>query len=194
MSEKSTTADPGGAGPEEESVVVASFTSRRAAERMLASLGRGFRRKARNGGATALVVSGNKDGSLTLTQSRVLTASGLAAALMRVSFSWMVGLMGMFSTLKGTRAGAYAVHERESHVGSGEHPAHKILNEAGPKSAIALIRIKDREMGQMVAARAAEWGSYSWDGSYAEFLGALDAGSQHDWVRQALDEPASTHE
>lgn len=48
-------------------VVLASFENRHAAEHMLASLGRGFRKKHRKGHATALVISDNKDGSLELT-------------------------------------------------------------------------------------------------------------------------------
>ncbi|MFI6962734.1 hypothetical protein [Streptomyces sp. NPDC050255] len=55
----------------QESVVIAGFDSRHRAERMLVSLGRGFRETARKGGATAVVISGNTDGSLRLTQSRV---------------------------------------------------------------------------------------------------------------------------
>jgi hypothetical protein len=50
---------------EQQSVVVASFPSRRAAEHMLASLGRDFRRTARKGHATAFVVSENSDRSMT---------------------------------------------------------------------------------------------------------------------------------
>ncbi|MGO8905951.1 MAG: hypothetical protein ACLQMH_10055 [Solirubrobacteraceae bacterium] len=179
------------ASPEQEAVVVASFENRHAAEHMLASLGRGFRKKARKGGATAFVVSGNKDGSLKLTESRVLTSSSFAATLIRVSLSWTVGLMGLFSTLKGAKAEAHAVHKRGSHVGSDEQAAHAILAQAGPSAAIALVRCTDRQMGKTVAARADDRGSYSWDGSLAEFLADLDPGSKHDWVRAALDAPSS---
>jgi hypothetical protein len=63
-------------GSAQDSVILASFENRHAAERMMASLGRGFRKKHRKGHATALVISGNKDGSLEVTQSRVLTAGG----------------------------------------------------------------------------------------------------------------------
>ena len=55
------------------SVIVASFENRHAAEHCLASLGRGFRKQARKGHVTAFVISANKDGSLKLTQSRVVT-------------------------------------------------------------------------------------------------------------------------
>ena len=66
---------------EQPSVVVASFENRHAAEHLLALLGRQFGKQARKGHVTAFVIRGNKDGSLKLTQSRVLTAEGLEAAL-----------------------------------------------------------------------------------------------------------------
>ncbi|HME04045.1 MAG TPA: hypothetical protein VKG38_13565 [Solirubrobacteraceae bacterium] len=179
------------AGAAKESVLLASFKNRHAAEHMLLSLGRGFRKKARKGGATAFVVSGNKDGSLKLTESRVLEAGDLTATLMRVSVSWMVGFWGTISTLKGVKAGAHAAHKRESHVGSDEQPAHEIIAEAGPNAAIAPVRCKDAEMGQTVAARAVDRSHQSWHGSLTQFLAGLDPGSKHDWVRSALDEPSS---
>jgi hypothetical protein len=186
-------ASEGGAaeGAGQESVVLASFENRHAAEHMLMSLGRGFRRKARKGGATAFVVSGNKDGSLKLTESRILEAGDLTDALMHISVSWMVGFWGTLSALKGMKAGAQAAHKRESHVGSDEQRAHEIIAEAGPDAAIALVRCKDSEIGQAVAARAADRGRYSWHGSLPKFLAGLDPGSKHDWVRSALDEPSS---
>jgi hypothetical protein len=174
----------------QESVVLASFENRHAAEHTLLSLGRGFRKKARKGGAAAFVVSANKDGSLKLTESRVLEAGDLTATLLRVSVSWMVGFWGTLSTLKGVKAGAHAAHKRESHVGSDEKRGHEIIAEAGPNAAIALVRIKDAEMGEAIAARAADRGAYSWHGSLAQFLSSLDPGSKHDWVRSALDEPS----
>jgi hypothetical protein len=177
-------------GTAQESVVIASFENRHAAEHTLLSLGRGFRKKARKGGATAFVVSENKDGSLKLTESRVLEAGDLAATLLRVSTAWMVGFYGTVSTLKGAKAEADAAHKRQSHVGSDEKPAHQIIAEAGPKAAIALVRCKDAEMGQAVAAQAADRGRQSWHGSLAQLLAGLDPGSEHDWVRSALGEPS----
>ena len=135
------------------------------------------------------MVSGNADGSLKLTESRVREASGLAATTIRLSLSWTVGFMGLLSTLKGAKATAHAAHERGSHVGSDEERAHEIIAQAGPGAAIALVRCKDRETGQVVVAGAAEHASYSWDGSMTDFLAGLDPGSKHDWVRAALDEP-----
>jgi hypothetical protein len=176
----------------QESVVLASFENRHAAEQMLMSLGRGFRKKARNGSATAFVVSANKDGSLKLTESRALEATGITAALMHIFVSWMVGFWGTISALKGIKAGAHAAHKRESHVGSDEQRAHEIIAEAGPKAAIVLIRFGDAELGKVVAARAADRGRYSWHGSLSRFLDGLDPGGKHDWVRTALDQPSST--
>src|SRR4249919_1439072 len=99
----------------QESVVLASFDNYRHAEHMLASLGRGFRTKARKGGVTAVVVRGNPDGSLKVTESRVLSASDFASTLIRVSLSWTVGFMGLWSTLKGAKSGVHAAHVREGH-------------------------------------------------------------------------------
>src|SRR5271168_3163402 len=63
------------------SVILASYENRHAAEHALASLRRGFRTEARKRHAKALVISGNKDGSLMVTQSRVLSATGLVYTL-----------------------------------------------------------------------------------------------------------------
>jgi hypothetical protein len=177
----------------QESVVLASFDSYRHAEHMLASLGRGFRKKARKGGTTAVVVRGNPDGSLKVTESRVLEAGDFTSVLIRVSLSWTVGFMGLFSTLKGARSGAHAVHVRGGHVGSDEHQAHRILAEAGPHAAVVLVRCKDQETRQMVAAAAADSARDSWDGSLTGFLAALDPGSAHDWVRAAVGGPSKTN-
>jgi hypothetical protein len=177
----------------QDSVVIASFDSYRHAENMLASLGRGFRRKARKGGARAVVVTGNPDGSLKVTESRVLEAGDLVAVLMRVSLSWIVGFMGLFSMSKGARSGARAVKVRGGHVGSEEHRAHEILAGAGSNAALVLVRCKDPETHQMVAAAAAIKAQDSWDGSLTEFLAALDPGSAHDWVRTAVGEHPSAN-
>jgi hypothetical protein len=102
---------------------------------MLASLGREFPKKARKGHATALVISGNDDGSLKLTQSRVLTASGFVYTLLRIALSVAIGFMGFFSTLKGAKGGVHEVRTRGSHVGSYEQAVHAILAKAGPDAA-----------------------------------------------------------
>jgi hypothetical protein len=178
--------------PAQASVVLASFENRRGAEHMLASLGRGFRRKARHGGASAFVVSLNKDGSLKVTQSRVLEAGGLVSALIRVSLAWTVGFMGLWSSLRGAEGVRDAAHQRQGRVGSDDQSAHAILARAGPHAAIALVCC-DAETQRAVAAHAADRGSESWEGSRTEFLAALDPGAKHDWVRAALGEPTSTN-
>jgi hypothetical protein len=188
------TSEPNSAAkPGPESVVLASFDSYRLAEHMLASLGHGFRAKARKGGATAVVVRGNPDGSLKVTESRVLSGSDLVSTVLRLSLSWTVGFMGLFSTLRGAKEEARAVHARKGHVGADEHRAHEILAGAGPHAAIAVVRCKDQETRQMVAAAAADSARYSWDGPLTEFLAALDPGSTHDWARAAVGEPSSTN-
>jgi uncharacterized membrane protein len=78
--------------PAQESIVLARFESRHGAEQMLASLGRGFRKEHRKGHAKAVLVSGNQDGSLKLTQSRVLTASSFVSTVLRISLSCRLSL------------------------------------------------------------------------------------------------------
>ena len=166
----------------QESVVIASFDSYRRAEHMLASLGRGFRK----GGTTAVVVRGNPDGSLKVTESRVLEADEFTSVLIRVSLSWTVGFMGLLSILRGAKGEVHAAHVREGHVGSDEQQAHEILADAGPHAALELVRCKDQETRQMVAAAAADSARDSWDGSLTGFLAALDPGSAEDRVRAEL--------
>lgn len=96
--------EPGGADQSEEahreseasdfseletaSVVLAIFPDRRAAERTVLLLGGAFRRKARRGHAGAFVVTGDRHGSFSIAQSRVVTRSGLVAAAACSSRSW----------------------------------------------------------------------------------------------------------
>jgi hypothetical protein len=171
----------------DEFVVLASFADRKAAEHMVMALGHTFRKVARKGRASALVVSANSDGSLKLTQSRAETAGNFTAAAIRVPVAWMVGFLGMFSTLKGTRAATHAARVRQGSVGADEHAAHTILADAGEHSAIVLIRSQDRDLWQQVGTEASNRAINSWSGSMTEFRSALDPGSEHDWVRAALD-------
>jgi hypothetical protein len=172
----------------ESSVILASFENRHAAERELASsLKRGFRKAARKGHAKALVISGNKDGSLKLTQSRVLSASGVVYLLIRIPLVVMIGFTGILSTLRGGKGAVHEVRQRESGVGRDEHAVHAVLAQVGPNAAIVLVSCDDQKMRQAVVARLADRASESWDGSRAQFLAGLDPGSQHDWLRAALD-------
>jgi hypothetical protein len=176
----------------EESVVLASFASRRGAEHMVASLGRKFREQHRKGHATALVLNGNEDGSLKLTQSRVLSASGVVYTGMRISLSVAMGFMGMLSSLRGAKGGISEVRERGSHVGADEQKAHAILARVGPHAALVLATCDDDETRKAAAAKAADQRSESWDFSRTEFLADLDPGPKHDWVRTALGVPSRT--
>lgn len=101
---------------EHESVVLASFENRHAAEHMLALLGREFRRSARKGHADALVISENADGSLKLTQSRVLSGSAAVAAPGGVTVASAAGFMGIRSAFKGAKEELHAVRVHESHT------------------------------------------------------------------------------
>ncbi len=175
----------------QDCVILASFENRHAAEHMLASLRRGLRTKARKGHATALVISANKDSSLKLTQSRVLSASGFLYTLLRISLSVAIGFMGLLSTLKGAKGGVHEIHARGAHVGSDEQAVHAILAQAGPNAALMLVRCDDQETRQAVVTRATERARETWNGSRAQFLASLDPGSQHDWLRTAVGEPPS---
>jgi hypothetical protein len=176
---------------EQDWVLLASFENRRAAERMVASLGRGFRKVHRKGHATALVISGNEDGSLSLTQSRIVSASGVVYTGMRISLSVAVGFMGIVSSLQGAKGAAHQVRQRGSRAGTAQRRAQEILAQVGPDAAVVLIRCDDQGTRQAAVAAATDRASRSWDGSRETFLAGLEPGSEHDWVRAALDEPSS---
>ena len=94
--------------------------------------------------------------------------------------------------MKGARSGARAARTHKGHVGSGEHRAHEILADAGPKAAIVLVRCQDQDTRQMLTTAAADSATDSWDGSLTEFLAALDPSSADDWVRATVGEPPRT--
>lgn len=171
-------------------VILASFENRRAAEHLVVALGHDFRKKHRAGHAAAFVISVNRDGSLELTQSRVLSASGFVATTIRISLAWTVGFLGLLSTLRGGKGAAQEIRERKSHVGTDERAAHEILDRVGADAALLLIRSDEKEVRQAVVAQTAERASESWDGTRQEFLASLDPGTQYDWVRTALGEPS----
>jgi hypothetical protein len=134
------------------------------------------------------VISGNKDGSLTLTQSRVQTAGGFVYTLTRISLSVTIGFTGILSTLKGAKGAAHEVRTRKSEVGSDDQTVHAVLARVGrPTAALVPICCDDQKMQQAVVATASDRASESWDGSRAQLLADLDPGSQHDWLRDALD-------
>jgi hypothetical protein len=80
------------------------------------------------------VVSRNEDGSLKLTQSRALSATGVVYTGMRISMSVAMGFMGMLSSLRGAKGGIKEARERESQVGADEQKAHAIFAPLGEPS------------------------------------------------------------
>ena len=180
------------APPGSASVVLASFESSGAAERMVASLGRGFRREARSGKAAAFVVTRGHDNSFKIVQSRVLTAGGVVAAAMTLTAALLAGLMGMMSALRGAKAWTHAVRKRQSHVGRDDDQLAAIFDQVGPHGACVLFHCTDEQTAQAVAARAGERGNDSAQYSRAEFLALLDGlGDKYDWVRPAVAEPST---
>ena len=77
----------------------------------------------------------------------------------------------------------------QGHVGSDEHLAHQIISDAGPGSAIVLVRSSDPTTRPVVVDAAGADALRCWDGSLSDFLAELDSGPPHDWVRTALGEP-----
>jgi len=176
-----------------DSVVLASFPNRWAAESMLGSLGHTFRHKARKRGNNAFVISGNSDGSLNLTESRVLEARGLAHTLIKFAADVMVGFIGIGATLQGVAGWRRAAKTHAPHVGSDDTKSRAVLDQAGPDAAVAMVRCKDPTTRATVRAKATESAISSWDGSLTEFLASLDSGSEQDWIRDALGEPSADH-
>jgi hypothetical protein len=58
------------------------------------------------------VVRGNPDGSLKVTESRVLSAGDFIYTVTRVLLSWAIGLMGILATFKGAKEEVHAARER----------------------------------------------------------------------------------
>jgi hypothetical protein len=156
---------------------------------LFVKLGRGFRKDVRGGKATAVVVTGNADGSLKVRQSRAVTVTGYINTLIHLSTSWMIGFLGLSSAAKGVGQGLHAAKIHQGHVGSDEQLAHQIISDAGLGSAIVLVRSGDPETRRAVVDAAGADARRCWDGSLSEGLSELDPGPPHDWVRTALGEP-----
>ena len=86
----------------------------------------------------------------------MLSAGDFVAVLIRVSLAWLFGFMGLLSMLKGAKGGVHAAGVRKGHVGSDAQRAHEILAAAGPHAAVVLVRCKDQQTRQTVAAAAAD--------------------------------------
>jgi hypothetical protein len=180
-------------GPQETSIVLATFANGSAAERTVARLGGDFRRKARHGRTDAFVVTKNQQGSFSLVRSRVVTASGLVAAVVAVTASIMVGFNGLVSALRGAKTGTQAVQAHTRHAGASADRVRELLDHAGEHGAGLVIRCPDDETAQAIEVHAAERAADHWHGSRTEFLAALDSrGSQYDWLRSTAG-PAANH-
>jgi hypothetical protein len=83
--------------------------------------------------------------------------------------------MGLISMWKGAKGEVHAAQVRQRHVGADAHQAHEILAEAGPHAAITLVRCKDQDTRQMVAAASADRARRSWDGSLTEFRAIVNS-------------------
>ena len=171
-------------------VIVAAFENRHAAERMLVSLRHRFREKHHKRHATALVITGNKDGSLRLAQSRVLTASGFASTVIRISLSWTVGFIGITSMLRGGKSAVRHGRAHQSHVGSDEQAVHALLAQAGPDAALVLVCCDNRR--DAAGDRCASGRSCKPElGRPARTVPRRPRSRhRHDWVRTAIGEPA----
>ena len=175
-------------GSASETLVVATFANRNAAEHMLVSLGHHFRRRARKGGVAAFLIRGNADGSFSLVQSRVLMASGVFAAVRGVAVSMLVGFMGIRSALRGGKTVVHGL-KREKNVGAETQGARDILAKAGPRACVLVVRCADPGEAAAVISMAAERAHESWHGSRAEFIADLDqAAGDYDWLLPAIDE------
>jgi hypothetical protein len=159
---------------------------------MLASLGRDFRKKARKGGVAAFLIRGNADGSFSLVQSRVLTASGVAAAGIGVTVATVAGLLGIMSAIRGGKTVVGAARKRETHVGADAQRLRDILAQAGPHASVAVVRCADPGEGATVVTLAAARARDSWQGSRDEFVtGVNQAVGKYDWLLSALDQPSN---
>jgi hypothetical protein len=170
--------------------VVATFANRHAAEHMLASLGRDFRKKARKGEVAAFLITGNADGSFSLAQSRLLTTSGVVAAGAGVAVASMAGLLGIMSALRGGKTVVHAARERGTHVEPEAQRLREVLAEAGPRASVLVVRCADPADEAAVVSLAAARARDSWHGSRAEFVTGLDqAAGGFEWLLAALDQP-----
>ena len=173
------------------SVVLVRFKSRRAAERMVASLGRDFRKNAHKGKAAAFIVARNQDGSFKLAQSRVLTSRGLAISVTKFTAGVLTGLgiLMTVSALGGAKTATHAARQHQSHVGENKRLA-ELLDHLGPKAACVVFHCTDDAAGQVVATQAGKRVGDNLQYSHTEFLAVLDRlGSDYDWVRPVVAEP-----
>ena len=174
------------------SVVLVRFKSRRAAERMVASLGRDFRKNAHKGKAAAFIVVHNQDGSFKLVQSRVLTSRGLAISVTKFTAGVLTGLgiLMTVSALGGAKTATHAARQHQSHAGEEDKRLAELLDHLGPKAACVVFHCTDDAAGQVVATQAGKRAGDNLQYSHTEFLAVLDRlGNDYDWVRPVVAEP-----
>jgi len=138
------------------------------------------------------VVTRNPDGSFKLVQSRVVTATGVVATATTFTAEIMVGLIGIGAARKGAKARKHRTHQRQSGVGRDAHRLAEVFDRLGPHAACVLFHCTDEQTAQAVATRADERGERSSHYARTEFLALLDRlGSEYDWIRPAVAEPAA---
>ena len=178
--------------PGTASVVLVRCKSRHAAERMVASLGRDFRKNAHKGKAAAFIVTHDEDGSFKLDQSRVLTHRGLGISITKFTAGVLAGLgiLMTISALGGAKTATHAARQHQSHVGEEDKRLAELLDHLGPKAACAVFHCTDDAAGQVVAIEANKHVGDNSQFSHADFLAVLDRlGSEYDWVRPVIAEP-----
>ena len=103
----------------------------------------------------------------------------------------MVGLIGIGAARKGAKASRQRAHERQSGVGRDADRLAEVFDQLGPHAACVLFHCTDEETAQAVATQARERGDRSSHYARTEFLALLDRlGSEYDWIRPAVAEPA----
>jgi hypothetical protein len=138
------------------------------------------------------VITRSPDGSFTLAQSLVISASGVVARAMTFTAEIMVGLMGIGVTIRGRKAARHRAHQRQSGVGREAHQLAQVFDQLGPHGACLIFLCTDEPTAQIVATRADERGDRSSHHSRTEFLTFLDRmGGDYDWIRPAVDQPAA---
>jgi hypothetical protein len=137
-----------------------------------------------------MIVTLNRDGSFKLVESRVISASGLAAAGIGVSAAVLAGFMGARSMFQGAKSEVGAARARSGHVDVEAEKVRALLGESGSSGAVLIVRTADQPTAEIVEARAAERATDHWRGPSADLLATLDRlGRDYDWLRPAVGEP-----
>ena len=144
-------------GPGSGSIVLVRFKSRRAAERMVASLVLTFERthtrarQRRSSSPTITTVHSNS------SSPPVLTSRGLAVSVTKLTAGILtgLGLLQAISVFGGTKTATHAGRQHQSHVGQEDKRLAELLDQLGPKAACVVFHWMDHAAGQVVATEAA---------------------------------------